>query len=537
MHAMQFLLPLKKLFIPILCFLYFVNNANAQRSTITDTQIYKLNLAAQNILYHYVDTVNKINLVENAIKGMLEDLDPHSSYLTSSEVKSANEPLQGNFKGVGIEFNVLKDTLLIVSVIDEGPSAEAGLRPGDRIIIADGDTIAGIGLKNADVQKRLRGEEGTVVALKILRRGSSDLLEFNITRGKIPIYSIDAAYLINPNIGYVKINRFSATTHQEFMDAMKTLKKEGMKKLIIDLQGNGGGYLWAAIQLANEFISKDKLIVYTKSRTEREDRLAFLKGSFEKHELVILVDEGSASASEILAGAIQDWDRGILVGRRTFGKGLVQRPFSLPDGSEMRLTIARYYTPSGRCIQKSYENGRGEYRKELQTRIEHGELFTADSISYTDSLPYKTLTLGRTVYGGGGIMPDIFVPLDTTEYSDFFRQINQTGILNQFTLNYVDQNRTVLRSAYPSIEPFMQNFSISNSMYQQMIVDAKRDHIEYTEADEVSASLIQLQMKAFVARYLFNREDFYRVIKTEDPSYRKAIEILENTNNYNEILQ
>lgn len=520
----------------VLFFLAILLPVTAQNQGMRDPQIYKLNLAAQSILLNYVDSVDKANLVEDAIKGMLEDLDPHSSYLDPDEVKRANEPLKGNFKGVGIEFNILKDTLMVVAVIEGGPSEKAGLRPGDRIITVDGENIAGIGLKNKDVTDRLRGEEGSIVSLDILRKGSENLVPFEITRGKIPIFSLDAAFMVDKNIGYIKINRFSATTHDEFVKAMKQLKRKGMKKLILDLQGNGGGYLMAAIQLGNEFIDEDRLIVYTQNRFSRSDKYAFSHGMFENKDMVVLVDEGSASASEILTGAIQDWDRGVIIGRRTFGKGLVQRPFRLPDGSEIRLTISRYYTPSGRSIQKSYENGRGEYRKDLQHRVDHGELFYADSIEFPDSLKYKTLNYGRNVYGGGGIMPDIFVPLDTTYNSEFFRQVNRSGILNRFTLDYVDSKRSELNQLYPNYKKFEEGFEVTDELYQQMINEAKRDHIEYNEGAEVSSDILHMQIKAYVARYLFDRQHFYRVIKAEDPIFMKAVKVLNDEELYESIL-
>ncbi len=526
----------KKIYSLLLTVLFVLPAVAQQRNSVRDEQIYKLNLAAQSILVNYVDDVDKTELVENAIKGMLEDLDPHSSYLNPEEVKRANEPLKGNFKGVGIEFNILKDTLLVVAVIEGGPSDKAGLRPGDRIIYVDDENIAGIGLTNKGVVDRLRGEEGSTVNIKVARRGANELLDYNIKRGKIPLYSVDAFFMVDKTIGYIKINRFSATTYDEFMKAMKSLKRDGMKKLILDLQGNGGGYLTAAIQVANEFIAEDELIVYTKDRFSRSDKLAMSKGMFEKQDMVVLVDEGSASASEILTGAIQDLDRGVVIGRRTFGKGLVQRPFRLPDGSEMRLTISRYYTPSGRSIQKSYENGRSEYRNDLQNRVDHGELFYADSIEFPDSLKFKTLKSKRTVYGGGGIMPDIFVPLDTTYNSAFFRDVNRSGVINRFTLNYVDQNRDQLLDIYPKYEDFAAGFKVDSLFYKDLINEAKRDDIAYTDDSKASDEVIHVELKAFVARYLYDRQHYYRVMKSEDEIFTKAVKVLNDEVLYQSLL-
>ncbi len=507
------------------------------QSPIRDKQVYKLHIAAQSILLNYVDSVDKEALVEDAITGMLKDLDPHSSYLTADQVRKANEPLIGKYKGVGIEFNILKDTLMVVAVIEGGPSERAGLRPGDRILTVNGDTIAGIGLTNDEVIRQLKGEEGTVVNIDVLRRGYLALLPYKITRGTIPIYSIDAAFMATDDIGYIKIHRFSASTHEEFLEAVKDLKKQGMKKLILDLQGNGGGYLSSAIKMADEFLDDEKLLVYTKSRYERNDNSAHRKGIFEKKRLAVLIDESSASASEILAGAIQDWDRGLIIGRRSFGKGLVQRPFRLPDDSEIRLTIARYYTPSGRSIQKSYENGKGEYRSDISRRIEHGELFYEDSIAFPDSLMYKTLVHGRKVYGGGGIMPDVFVPLDTTYNSEFFKEINRSRVLDRYMLDYVDIHRDELFAQFPTYASFDAGFAVSEEMYTRLQKEAALEDITYDATSEVSKEMIVKQMKAYVARYLYEREMYYQVMKHEDMAYLKAVELLENEAEYDYIIQ
>lgn len=418
---------------------------------LNNIQLRKLQMAEFAISRLYVDTVNESRLVEHAITGMLEQLDPHSTYNNAEEVKAMNEPLQGNFEGIGIQFQMIEDTLLVIQPVSGGPSEKVGILAGDRITAVNDTAIAGVKMSTEDIMKRLRGPKNSEVDLTIVRRGVTDLLLFTVKRDKIPIHSLDASYMIQPKTGYIRINRFGATTADEFADALKKLQKQGMDDLILDLQGNGGGYLNAAIDLANEFLAQKDLIVYTKGRSEKQSSF-YAKGSgcFKTGRLVVLVDEYSASASEIVTGAIQDHDRGVVVGRRTFGKGLVQRPIDLPDGSMIRLTIARYYTPSGRCIQKPYENKEGEdmldkYHSDLMNRLKHGELMHADSIHFPDSLKYQTLRLGRTVYGGGGIMPDFFVPIDTTQYTDYHRQLVAKGVIIRSTTGYIEKHRDELK--------------------------------------------------------------------------------------------
>jgi len=385
-------------------------------------------------------------MVETAIVSMLKELDPHSSYIPKSEVDRVNEPLEGSFEGVGIQFQLLEDTLLVVQTIAGCPAEKVGVLPGDRIIYIGDELIAGVKMQNSDITKRLRGPKGTEVTVKILRRGKPELLIFKIIRDKIPIYSVDAAYMIGKEIGYIKINNFGSTTVEEFQKAFTKLQKSGMQHLVLSLQGNGGGYLTAAYQLADEFLGRDKLIVYTQGLNQPKSIMeSTAKGRFESGKLIVLVDEYSASASEIVSGALQDWDRAIIVGRRTFGKGLVQRQLPLVDGSMLRLTTARYYTPTGRCIQKPYKDGVDKYEKDIINRYNHGELLHADSIHFPDSLRYQTLQLKRTVYGGGGIMPDIFVPFDTTRYTNYHRQIVGRGVLSQVTAQFIDKNRVDLK--------------------------------------------------------------------------------------------
>ncbi len=479
----------------------------------------------------YVDDVDANELVESSIVAMLKELDPHSAYISPEDVKKMNEPLQGNFDGVGIQFNVLDDSLIVISPIPGGPSEKVGIRAGDRIVKVDSTVIAGVKCSRTRMVELLRGQKGTKVKVEVRRKGRKELLAFTIIRDKIPIYSLDAAYMVSPTIGYVKLNRFAATSYREFMEAVLKLQKEGMKDLIIDLKGNGGGYMQPAIEIADQLLEKDRLIVYTEGRNSPVQKFDSRgNGTFEKGGLVVLVDEASASASEILSGAVQDWDRGLIIGRRSFGKGLVQKPINLPDGAMIRLTTARYHTPSGRCIQKPYTEGeKDEYGKDLMERFESGELVNADSIDFPDSLKYKTLVEGRTVYGGGGIIPDVFVPIDTTTYSDFHRQVIASGVLNQFMLSYVDEHREEFRHKYKSFGQFDEKYEVKEEMLEALVVEAAKDSIEYDEKEfAVSHDFLFLQMKALVARDLFDMSEYYQVLNTRDKSFLKAVEVLEN---------
>ena len=414
--------------------------STAQAQSFGSAAMRKLQMAEFAISNFYVDKVDEDKLVEEAIIKMLAQLDPHSTYSDAEEVKKMNEPLQGNFEGIGVQFQMIEDTLLVVQPVSNGPSEKVGILAGDRIIAVNDSAIAGVKMSTEDIMKRLRGPKGSKVNLTIVRRGVQDPLVFTVKRDKIPILSLDASYMIQPKIGYIRINRFGATTAEEFKKAMKDLQKQGMKDLILDLQGNGGGYLNAAIDLANEFLGQKELIVYTEGRTaQRSEFFAKGNGEFRDGRLIVLVDEYTASASEIVSGAVQDWDRGIIVGRRSFGKGLVQRPIDLPDGSMIRLTIARYYTPAGRCIQKPYDSST-DYNKDLIDRFNHGELMNADSIHFPDSLKVQTKKLKRTVYGGGGIMPDYFVPIDTTLYTDYHRKLVGKGVIIKFTMKFIEDH-------------------------------------------------------------------------------------------------
>lgn len=482
----------------------------------------------------YVDSVNSDKMVEKALVKILEDLDPHSNYLTPEEVKEMNEPLQGNFEGIGVSFNILNDTILIINPVPGGPSEKLGIRAGDKIININKEKVAGIGISNKGVFDRLRGAKGTRVDVSIKRNGERALLEFTITRDKIPIYSLDAAYMVDDKIGYIKLNRFAMTTAKEFLSALDSLKKHGLKSLILDLSGNGGGYLDEAITLANQFLSKDKLIVYTEGlNSPRIEYDADASGEFEKGNVVVLIDESSASASEILSGALQDWDRAVIVGRRSFGKGLVQRPFPLPDGSMLRLTVARYYTPTGRLIQKSYQKGLKEYENDLMNRYKHGEFITADSIRLPDSLVYYTKEKHRKVYGGGGIMPDVFVPLDTANFSDYYRDLVRKGILNQFILNYIDKNRQSLQAGYPDFKLFKDKFIVSDELFGEMVAFAEKEKLQANQKDiAISGPTIRKLIKAYFARDLWNTSEFYEIYNEDETAVQKAILILNNWKKY-----
>jgi len=509
---------------------------SAQRQ---DTDARKLQMALYAIANLYVDPADEGKLVEDAIVGMLEKLDPHSNYLDPEETKEMNEPLQGNFDGIGIQFNMLTDTLYIIQVIPGGPSQKVGLMAGDRIIQVNDTVIAGVSMKTNDIMKRLRGPKGTEVRVKVLRNKNPELLEFKIIRDKIPVYSLDAAYMVDKATGYIKLNRFAASTADEFRDAFAKLKKQGLKNLILDLQGNGGGYLNIAVDLADDFLGKDKLIVYTQGNKQpRENAVATAKGVFEDGRLVVLVDDSSASASEILAGAIQDWDRGIIVGRRTFGKGLVQRPIPLQDGSMIRLTVSRYYTPSGRSIQKPYESGKmEEYQHDLINRYNRGELSSADSIHFPDSMKYTTLVTKRTVYGGGGIMPDIFIPIDTTKYTDYHRKLVASGSLNRAAMNYLDLHRSQLMKENKTFAQYKRNFNVPESLLQELIDMGKEEKIEYNEEEFAKSKyLITLQLKALIARDMYEMNEYFEIINDENDSLKEAIRIINDPAAYNKEL-
>ncbi len=500
---------------------------------------HKLRLAESVIENYYVDSVNADHIVEEAIKAMIATLDPHSSYTTPEETKKLTEPLDGNFSGIGIQFNMLQDTLYVLQVISGGPSERVGLRPGDRIISANDTAISGVKMVNSDIQKHLRGPKGTIVDIKVLRRNIPDTLSFRIIRDDIPIYSIDAAYMADPTTGYIRISRFAAETPDEFNKALTKLRKQGLKNLIIDLEENGGGYLEAAQHLVSNFLDKGDLLVYTEApRLPRQSYYAQSRGDFRDGRVVVMVNQYSASASEIFAGAIQDHDRGLIVGRRTFGKGLVQRPFPFPDGSMIRLTVSRYYTPSGRCIQKPYEEGHSDdYAKDLMSRFDAGEFTSADSIHFADSLAYKTLRNGRTVYGGGGIMPDRFVPIDTAFYTNYYRDLISKNVLNQYCINYVDTNRDSLKAQYKTEEAFIDGFIVTPTLMQGLIDFGEKEGVKF-DADQFATSEPTLRtiVKAVIARDLFESGTYFRIANDLNPVYREALTLINSPREYTDIL-
>ncbi len=471
----------------------------------------------------YVDSIDLDGLTESTIISLLDQLDPHSSYIPARELDATNEQLNGNFDGIGVEFNIINDTIVVVAPINGGPSEKLGIRSGDRIVSIEDSVVAGTGVKNQDVIAMLRGERGTKVKVEIARRGVKKLIPFHIERDKIPIHSVDTGYMIDDEVGYIKISRFGATTYDEFVEKLDALRSAGMRSLILDLRGNPGGYLNAAINICDEFLSNGKLIVYTEGRSRPKDSAyATRKGDFESGKLAILVDEGSASASEIVSGAVQDNDRGTIVGRRTFGKGLVQEQVELADGSAVRLTIARYYTPTGRCIQRPY--GKDEdYYAEFYKRIENGELYTADSISVDEKERFVTAG-GKVVYGGGGIVPDVFVPLDTTAYSEFHRQLINTGLLREYAVDYATTNRSQL-NRFDTAKKFREQFAFASSTYADLVKLSKEKGIDVSDADKGRSEVLN-NLKALIARSKWNGEGFYLIINEEDKTIQAALETL-----------
>lgn len=490
----------------------------------------KMVLAEMAITNLYVDSVDEKKLAEDGIRGMIEQLDPHSSYSTAKETKEMNEPLQGSFEGIGVQFNMVKDTLLVIQPVVNGPSERVGILAGDRIVSVNDTAIAGVKMSKEDIMKRLRGAKGSKVRLGVVRRGIAGILKFTVVRDKIPVKTLDAAYMIRPHVGYIRIGSFGVTTYNEFMKAVETLKASGMKDLILDLQENGGGYLMAAVQIANEFLHNSDLIVYTQGRkVPRQDYCADGSGRLLDGKVFVLINEYTASAAEIVTGAIQDQDRGIVVGRRSFGKGLVQRPIDLPDGSMIRLTIAHYFTPSGRCIQKPYKKGDAiDYAMDIEKRFEHGELYSADSIHFADSLKYYTLRKHRVVYGGGGIMPDVFVPLDTTQYTKFLRQMAARSYIINANLKYIDVNRKQLKKQFATFNDFNARFEVPQSLIDDVVQAAEKDKIKPKDQQELQATLPQLrrQLKALIARDLWDMSEYFQVINETNPIVVKAVGLL-----------
>lgn len=488
----------------------------------------------------YVDSVDENKLVEDAIIGMLEKLDPHSQFTTAKETQELEEPLQGEFSGIGIQFNLKQDTLYVIQTIPNGPSERVGMLPGDRIIYVNDTTIAGVKIKNTDIQKKLRGKKGTKVTVKVKRGTHPELITFVITRDKIPLHSVDAAYMLDEKTGYIKISSFGAKTYNEMIDKLHLLKKKGMRQLVVDLSDNGGGYMDAAIQMVNEFLDDGQLIVYTEGLNQsRAEAKANGRGEFKDMKLVVIMSQYSASASEIFAGAIQDWDRGLVLGRRSFGKGLVQRPFKFEDGSMMRLTVARYHTPSGRCIQKPYVKGdKKGYDADLLTRYNAGEYYNIDSIQFNDSLKYTSLKNHRVVYGGGGIMPDVFVPVDTTEYSKYYRDMLAKGVIYQFALDYVDKNRKALKSSYPNVEKFDQFFSLSDDDMQAFIAAGEKEKVAFNEEQyATSKEVFKCYLKGLIARDLYTEDNAFNIIVNHrNRDLQEALRLINDTSRYQSLL-
>lgn len=489
--------------------------------------IYRLQEVLTYINRDYVDSVDTNELVEFGIEKMLEKLDPHSSYITSKDANLAKSQLEGEFDGIGIEFGILRDTIYVVAPLTGGPSEKLGIQSNDQIIRVDGKTVAGTGVTNRDVFDLLRGPKGSVVNIDIKRKNEDELLDYSITRDKIPQYSLNASYMVDEEVGYIKITRFAATTYDEFVKALTELQSLGMTKLILDLQGNPGGYMGAAISVADEILGNNAVIVSQKGKLNRYNQKAFAtkEGSFEAGSIVVLINEGSASASEIVAGAIQDNDRGLIVGRRSFGKGLVQMPIDLSDGAELRLTIARYYTPSGRSIQKPYGEGEDDYNLDWINRLDHGEFFNADSIKFNDSLKYETVK-GRTVYGGGGIMPDYFVPWDTTMISPYINRIFGTDSHREFILGYLENNKKNFDNM--SFEQYYENFEVSDTMLQDLIKIAEKNKVPFDEKDYgKSKEYLKTLIKAHMGRSLYDDNAFYKVINDINEVYQQAIKLFD----------
>lgn len=501
----------------------------------------KLLMAEQVIERFYVDSVDAGNMVQDAIVAMLKTLDPHSSYSDPEETKELTTPLEGNFSGIGVQFNMLNDTLFVIQTTSGGPSEKVGILPGDRIVQAGDSVIAGRKLPNSRIIKTLRGPKGSEVDLKVLRRGEAQPIVFHVVRDDIPVYSVDAAYMADPTTGYIRVSRFGEETDKEFEAALEKLRKQGMKNLIVDLEDNGGGYLQAAHQLASHFLDKGDMVVYTDAPKMGRTVYAVEKsGNFNKGRLVIMANQYSASASEILSGAVQDNDRGLIVGRRTFGKGLVQRPFPFPDGSMIRLTVSRYYTPSGRSIQKPYAPGDEEsYRKDMLHRYEAGEFSSADSIHLPDSLRFETLHNHRPVYGGGGIMPDLFVPIDTTAFTPYYRNLVAKGILNRFCITYVDRNRSQLNREYPDVDAFITKFSVDSAMIDDIVKLGVADSVKLDSAQlERSRPMIETIVKGIIARDLFDTSAYFRVVNPQlSPVYREALGLINDERRYNRLLR
>lgn len=529
---------IKTLFISILLLASLFSTAQNQKPSKAQLNAQKFATTMYLIDNFYVDTANSDKLVEEAIVAVLKELDPHSAYISKKDVEKANEPLVGSFEGIGVTFQLIRDTITVISPTAGGPSEKVGIMTGDKFIKIDGEDAFGKKVNNEYVQKHLRGKKGSKVTVSVMRGGDPELIDFEIIRDKIPLNSINAAFMLNNQIGYIKLDQFARDSDEEFKKAFAKLSSQGMKSLVFDLRGNTGGFLSTAIELVDEFLTEDKLIVFQEGLHQpRQEWRSTSNGLFTKGNLVVLIDEGSASASEILSGAIQDHDRGVVIGRRSFGKGLVQQPKSLPDGSIIRLTTARYHTPTGRCIQRPYEDGVEEYHKEMLKRLENGEYFHADSIHFPDSLKYKTDS-GRTVYGGGGIMPDIFIPVDTSFNSKLYTNLVRKGALNRFTTDYALQHRDEMLKKYADFAQFNKEFTVGDDLIVGLKKVGEENKVEWNEEEFArSEKFIRLQVKALIARNVYEMQQYYEVMLAEDNGVQKAIEILSNEKEYKRILK
>ena len=507
-------------------FFTFNSNFTSSSASLEDKNSNnKINNLIEYINEQYVDTINRKQLENKTITSMLKSLDPHSDFIPAEELTAVNEPLEGNFDGIGVEFNIIEDTIRVVNPIIDGPSEKIGIKSGDKLIKVNGKTVAGIKITNKQVFEKLRGKSGSEVNVSLMRSGINKALDYKIIRGQIPIYSIDIAYIVKPTIGYIKISRFASTTYDEFIKAFNMLNKKGMTKMILDLRGNGGGFLNTAVSLADEFLINGLQIVYTQGKAHpKKIYSATSRGGFEKNKLVVLIDEGSASASEIVAGALQDNDRATIIGRRSFGKGLVQDQIDLPDGSAIRLTIARYYTPTGRCIQKPYNKTIDDYNNEEYDRYENGELYHADSIKTDKTKQYKTPE-GKTVYGGGGIMPDIFIPLDTVKYNHLINKLFNYGVLNSFAFEYTDYNRVLFLKKYKTAQEFISNFKLGEpeiDAFKKYLITKKITNIFFNGKEKGFNQIL----KALIGRNLFDKDAYYPILNENDTAILKAVEVL-----------
>jgi carboxyl-terminal processing protease len=537
-NTMKIINKMKKLFLFILLSISaiaFAQNKNVKQAETSQ----KLATTMYLIENFYVDTVDMPKLTEEAVIAMLKSLDPHSAYIAAKDVQKANEELEGSFEGIGVTYQILRDTILVVSAVPGGPSEKVGIMAGDRIVTIDGEDAFGKKINTEYVTSHLRGKKGSKVVLGIQRGDDAELIEFEVVRDKIPLKSINSYFMVDKKIGYIKLDRFAKESVEEFEAALADLKKQGMQSLIFDLRGNGGGYLQTAFGMGNEFLGSDKTVVFTEGlKSPKQILNTDRNGDFRDGRLVVLIDEGSASASEIVSGAIQDWDRGVLIGRRSFGKGLVQRPFNLPDGAQIRLTTARYYTPTGRCIQRSYEKGSEDYFKEMTKRLEHGEYYHADSIQFPDSLKYYTLNSGRTVYGGGGIMPDIFMPVDTTNTTKLFTDLVRKNVFNSYCIDYVLANRDNINKDYPKFEKYNKNFEVDDAMIGEFKKIAESKGVTWNDEQfERSEKWIKLRIKGMIAQDVWNIDKFYQVVAGDDKMIQKAAEVLNSKKEYEKILR